>query len=256
MRDLQISVHPKVDDLAVNGLTGVEDSLAYKVEEIEKDLHNTGCVYGNDSNAMALDEPVKFTVIGGDDAWGTELLLTDGTVVESGDSTKKFDLNTLYIVSVSAANKISIISFRSGVKGTPLTAVTITAADDKFTKVGHGLSNGDTVYFSAITTTTGINIYTVYYVVGVDGNDFDVSLTSGGGAVTLTDDGSCTVVPLTQSGMGCMASSAAAINSDSVPQNVLTSRVPCDNTVSVRAKSETGQTISIGFLIGLHTYEG
>lgn len=67
---------------------------------------------------------------------------------------------------------------------------TITAADNKFTLNGHGFSNGDTVYFSSITTTTGFSINTTYYIVGVSGDDFQISSTSGGNALALTTDGS------------------------------------------------------------------
>jgi len=67
---------------------------------------------------------------------------------------------------------------------------TITAADNKFTLNGHGFSNGDTVYFSSITTTTGFSINTTYYIVGVSGDDFQISDTSGGTALALTTDGS------------------------------------------------------------------
>jgi hypothetical protein len=68
---------------------------------------------------------------------------------------------------------------------------TITAADNKFTLNGHGFSNGDTVYFSSITTTTGFSINTTYYIVGVSGDDFQISATSGGAALVLSNgDGS------------------------------------------------------------------
>ena len=70
-------------------------------------------------------------------------------------------------------------------------SVVITASTDLFTKIGHGLTNGDVVVLSSIVTTTGIDATTPYYVVGVAGNDFQVSLTSGGSAITLTDDGTC-----------------------------------------------------------------
>ena len=67
---------------------------------------------------------------------------------------------------------------------------TITASANKFTLNGHGFSNGDTVYFSSITTTTGFSINTTYYIVGVSGNDFQISDTSGGNALALSTDGS------------------------------------------------------------------
>jgi hypothetical protein len=67
---------------------------------------------------------------------------------------------------------------------------TITASANKFTLNGHGFSNGDTIYFSSITTTTGFSINTTYYIVGVSGNDFQISDTSGGNVLALSTDGS------------------------------------------------------------------
>ena len=67
---------------------------------------------------------------------------------------------------------------------------TITASANKFTLASHGFSNGDTIYFSSITTTTGFSINTTYYIVGVSGNDFQISDTSGGNALALSTDGS------------------------------------------------------------------
>lgn len=244
----------KIDLLATSGLSGTYNSLAYRVHEIEKHFHNAELAYGNASNAMAENTPVKFTVTGGDNAWGTEVLLTDGTVIESGNASKYFDINTLYITDVSAANKISILELITGEKGTAIETVVTTAATDLFTKEGHGLTDNDTVYLSVIDTTTGINTYTVYHVISVAGNDFQLSLTQGGGAVTLTNDGTCTVVPITETVSTDTVISMAAVNSDSMPFAVICPRVPCNRTVSVRAKSETGSTIAIGFLIGLHSY--
>ena len=74
--------------------------------------------------------------------------------------------------------------------------VVTTGTTDLFTKVGHGLTDGDTIVLSSIVTTTGIFITKVYYIVSVAGNDFQVSLTSGGSAVTLTSDGTCSFTPV------------------------------------------------------------
>jgi len=153
----------KIDALAVDGLSGVANSLAYKVHEIEKHFHNDGKIYGNTSNAMAADVPIVFTVTGGDNAWGTELLLTDGTVIGGGSGTTKFDLHRMYITAATAANKNSIIHFISNVFGTPITSVSTTDVGDVFGKVAHGLLDGGKVVLNTIATTTGINAYTVYY---------------------------------------------------------------------------------------------
>jgi len=68
-------------------------------------------------------------------------------------------------------------------------AVTFQDTGDTVTLVAHGLSNGDTVGFSVITTTTGIVINTRYYVVAAAADTFQLSLTLGGGAIALTTNG-------------------------------------------------------------------
>lgn len=66
---------------------------------------------------------------------------------------------------------------------------TVTNADDKFTAADHGLTNGDRVEITATTLPTGVTAGKVYYVVGVSGSDFQISTSSGGSAVSLSDDG-------------------------------------------------------------------
>ena len=71
----------KLDDQAVNGLSGVEDSLAYKVHEIEKHLHNNEKWFGLAGTPAAethradritlLPEPFQVDV--GNDTWGSWL---------------------------------------------------------------------------------------------------------------------------------------------------------------------------------------
>lgn len=80
--------------------------------------------------------------------------------------------------------------------GTPLTtpiAVTFQDSGDTVTLVAHGLSNDDEVSFAAITSTTGIIINKIYYVVNAAADTFQVSDTLGGAALPLTTDGSGTL---------------------------------------------------------------
>jgi hypothetical protein len=64
-----------------------------------------------------------------------------------------------------------------------LNDVVTNGSTDKFTLSGHGLVNNDRIVLFNITGSTGISTNFLYYVVGVSGNDFQVSLTSGGSAV-------------------------------------------------------------------------
>lgn len=244
---------PKIDELAVNGLAGVHDSLAYRVEEIEKHLHNTLQVYGNTANTMARGSTTEFIVVGGNNAFGTELQLHNGMVIESGSATKKFDMNTMYIISVSASNKPTFVEFYTAPK-VSATACTFQDTGDTVTAAGHGLNNGDKVVFDSIVTTTGINIYTVYYVISSAPTTFQLSLTLGGSAVALTTNGSGTYQKLTQTLLTETIVSMSSTNSDAAPFTMISHRVACNSRVSIRAKSVSGSTISIGFFIGLHTY--
>jgi surface protein len=80
--------------------------------------------------------------------------------------------------------------------GTPLTtgrAVTFTDTGDLVTLSAHGLQNGDEISFSVITTTTGIVINRIYYVVNAATNTFQVAATVGGAAINLVTNGTGTV---------------------------------------------------------------
>lgn len=75
-----------------------------------------------------------------------------------------------------------------GYSAVPFTATT----GDTFTAPGHGLSNGHRVvlFGSAGSLPTGVTEGTIYWVVGVSGDTFQVSTTQGGSAVDLTAAGS------------------------------------------------------------------
>lgn len=66
---------------------------------------------------------------------------------------------------------------------------TFTDVGDLVTDTAHGLSNGQIVRFSTITTTTGITENTDYYVVNKTTDTFQVAATAGGTPLTLTTDG-------------------------------------------------------------------
>ncbi len=72
-------------------------------------------------------------------------------------------------------------------------AVTFTDAGDLVNLTAHGLSDGDEVSFSVITTTTGIVINTIYFVVNQTTDNFQLAATAGGPALPLTSNGSGTI---------------------------------------------------------------
>lgn len=67
------------------------------------------------------------------------------------------------------------------------------ATDDKLDITAHGLSNDDRILvFSATTLPAGLATGKLYYVINAATNDFELSLTSGGVAVDITDGGTGT----------------------------------------------------------------
>ena len=76
------------------------------------------------------------------------------------------------------------------VKGAALPTVTATASTNKVASTSHGLVNGDSVIFTALTGGAGLVTGVPYYVVNKGTNDFEVSTVKGGTAVDITTDAS------------------------------------------------------------------
>lgn len=95
-------------------------------------------------------------------------------------------------------------------------AVTFTDSTDLVTvnsASGFAFENGDRVNFYSITTTTGVSVGVDYYVINVNSGarTFQLSLTSGGSAISLTNDGSGTLLPYKQALVHVRAQSGANI---------------------------------------------
>lgn len=251
------SDNKKIDSKATNGLAGTPDSLAYRVHEIEKHFHNSLQLYGLTTNTMARKSVSPIVVTAGGGAWGTELLIHNGTVIESGSTTKKFDLNQLLVTAVGTAGRVYILEFYKNTPGTAIASVVTNSTADTFTKSGHGLVNGDRVILSSIATTTNIDAFTVYHVVGVAGTAFQVSLTTGGAAVDLqTGNGTCTVTKVTQTLITETLVHKAATTSDVINQEIMWPRQSCDSLISCRAYGASGAgSNAISFFAGLHVYD-
>lgn len=247
------SIVSELDNRATLGLSGVTDSLSYRIEEMEKHIHSAQQIYGLTANTMARKSTSPIIVTAGSDAWGTELELHNGTVIEAGSATKQFDMNKMFVTAVGTANRVTMLEFYVNELAVAVTDVTTTDLGNLFTKIGHSLSNGNKVMLSSIVTTTGINIYTVYYVVGVAGNDFQVALTVGGAAVVLTDDGTCSFQVITATLISEEVVSKTATNSDALEKIVQMNRQTCNSRISCRGWA-AGGTNAISFFVGLHTY--
>ena len=73
------------------------------------------------------------------------------------------------------------------------TAVTFQGTPDTVTLNNHGYTNGRTVSFATIVTTTGISINTNYYVRNATLNTFQLSTTPTGAIINLVNDGTGTL---------------------------------------------------------------
>ena len=100
-----------------------------------------------------------------------------------------------YTITMANTSGITVGMQVTGI-GTPSTtarSMVTSGANNNFTLTAHGLLNGDKVSFATKVTTTGIDINTIYFVINAAANTFQVSLTSGGAAIILTNNGSVTV---------------------------------------------------------------
>lgn len=112
-----IEIIRKIDEKAVLGLLGTNNSLAYKVHEIEKHFHNREYWFGKSATDTFFDPTVltEWQVVAGTgEAYGTALQISNGDEVEGGDVTKYFDMHKILITTVSATNKIYKLQFLYG----------------------------------------------------------------------------------------------------------------------------------------------
>ena len=124
-----------------------------------------------DSNFLALSAAGAYTVNWGD---GVTQNFASGATAQ-----RQYDFTDVDIANTNAP-------------------VTFQDTGDTVTRTAHGYTDGMTVSFSSITTTTGIVASQIYYVVNATANTFQVSATSGGAALALTTDGSGIILPYKQ----------------------------------------------------------
>lgn len=114
---------PKLDDQAVNGLLGTEDSLAYKVEEIERHHHSYDHWFGLASapsgETHRADHMVMtpFVMDAGNDTWGTWLQILGSSDTPHVGTAAKFDVRHIYISDVETDTKKTLIQIGYGTSG-------------------------------------------------------------------------------------------------------------------------------------------
>jgi hypothetical protein len=96
------------------------------------------------------------------------------------------------VIPMAATAGLVIGQFVTGT-GTGITTGVSVVSDvvaDTLVLAAHGLTNGKRVSFSALGTTAGISLNTVYFVVNATASTFQVALTLGGSAIDLTGSNS------------------------------------------------------------------
>lgn len=102
------------------------------------------------------------------------------------------------LVSLPIALSLLTNATTSGKRTHVAAAVTATGSPGTITIAGHGLAIGTPVYLSALATTTGPSINTVYYVIPLTANTFALATSfanalAGTGVAFATGAGTCTV---------------------------------------------------------------
>lgn len=111
---------PAIDEQATDGLLGVEDSLSYRVHEIEKHLHSIERWFGSDGDGTGstTNNMTDYQCTAGTGgAYGTEVQLLGANDVAVGDygfTPVKFDLHRVFVTAASATDDYYIIQIWSG----------------------------------------------------------------------------------------------------------------------------------------------
>jgi len=114
---------PKIDDETVTGLLGTNNSLAYKVHEIEKHLHNNerwlGLAAAPSGETHRADDGVMtpFRMDGGNNTWGNWLQIAGDadTPVQAGMA--KFDLHRILFSDVENTKTLTRVQIAGGASG-------------------------------------------------------------------------------------------------------------------------------------------
>jgi hypothetical protein len=105
----------------------------------------------------------------------TSVSKTGCTLVSGSTTVTKNDTSSLAVGMYVTATSVDT-----------MTGITSNVTTNLFTKTNHGIPNGTPIAFSALSTTTGITTYTVYYVVNAAASTFQIELAPGSGPIDLT----------------------------------------------------------------------
>ena len=125
----------KIDALATNGLSGTNNSLAYRIGEVERHFHGwerwfglAGTPDAEVKRADAIGTTVApFVIDAGNATWGNWLQILGSSDTPASVGSAKFDLHKIMIVDVERDNSIHFLQIAAGTSGAAaLTAGTYT----------------------------------------------------------------------------------------------------------------------------------
>jgi surface protein len=166
-----------MNSLAVANLQNIEANVVINVGGLTKSAIET--VFGNLVAGNSTLRNININNNPGDDT-----VVTKSSNTTSGSNVVVI-ANTVGLSTGMLVTGNNISNGRS---------VTFQDTGDTVTLTSHGISNNNIVSFSTITSTTGISVYTPYYVVNSATDTFQVASTQGGSALPLTTDGSGTLL--------------------------------------------------------------
>ena len=119
----------KIDQAVTDGLLGTNNSLSYRVHELEKHFHNRARRWGatgapDETNAIDANVNRPFVAISGDNAWGVAIpIIGTADVPVPSDAAVKYDLHHVLISDVDDATAYQIrIIYGTGTSGDAIAA--------------------------------------------------------------------------------------------------------------------------------------
>ena len=110
----------KIDSLAADGLLGVEDSLAYKIAEVEKHLHNwerwlgLAAIPVGETHRFDVDSMTPFQIDAGNDDWGAWLQIVGSEDFPITAGMVKRDAHRILIVTAERSGAITRVQIAGG----------------------------------------------------------------------------------------------------------------------------------------------
>jgi len=208
--------------------------------------------YGLTSNKIVANAAGYVRVTGGNGAWGTELWLYDGATITSN----YYNLQKLFIMASENANRKTHLEIFGATKGAEI-AGAFKNTGNLVQIAKNVIADGTKVVLGA-TLPSEVNVNTVYYTVGysagagTDPNTIQLSLTEGGGAITLGSDTTGKLWPITQETLLSTRVNSAAAGKD-IPDNVGCKAIPGTTMLTARTWG-IGGTNYLDLYLGINHY--